>query len=101
MEPSIFARLAAFFKAAYTTYIRQAITGAGLVGFSVYPLFFNSIPPELLHTWIGIWAWIKTLASAYIGSVLTALGAHHVDLYKKRKNVKKKVPKNRQNGKAA
>lgn len=100
MEQDIFHRLWAFIKLAYTTYIRQTLAGAGLVGFTVYPLFFNPIPHELVATWIGVWAAIKTIISAYLGSMATALGTHHVELLKKKKN-EKKSSKKRQNGKAA
>lgn len=100
MEKSIFDRLWAFIKAVHTTYIRQAIAGAGLVGCSVYPLWFNHIPPELIHTWVGIWAWVKTILSAYLGSYFAALGAHHVELKKNKKDGKSSQKKS-QNGKAA
>lgn len=93
MEPNLLSELIAFIKKAYTTYIRQALTGAGLVGFTVWPLFFNPIPHELRATWIGVWAVVKTLMSAYLGSLATALGTYHVDLYKTKRNGKPKGPK--------
>jgi len=101
MEPTIFDRLWAFIKRAYTVYIRQTLTGLGLVGCSVYPLFFNHIPHELLATWIGIWAWVKTILSAYLGSLATALGTHHVELYKKKRNERPKKPPKERRKKAA
>lgn len=89
MEPTIFTRLWAFIKLAYTTYLRQTLAGFGLVGFTVYPLFFNPIPHELVATWIGVWAAIKTIISAYLGSMATALGTYHVELIKRKQNEKK------------
>jgi len=85
--------LASFIKASYTERIKQSLSGFGLVGFSVYPLFFDKIPPELLHTWIGVWAWVKTILSAYLGSLFTSLGAYHIELIKKKRNERPKKQK--------
>ena len=101
MEPSILSRLWAFVKLAYTAYIKQTLAGACLVGFSVWPLFFNSIPSELRHTWIGIWAVMKTIISAYLGSMATALGTHHIELYKNRKNEPRKRKRDKGKGSRA
>lgn len=101
MERSIFSKLWAFIRASCTTYLKQAIAGAGLVGCSVYPLFFNPIPPELHHTWIGVWAWVKTLGSAYLGSLLTALGSYHIELYKNKRNEKSSGKRKRKGSRAA
>jgi hypothetical protein len=58
MEQNLLSKLVAFIKASYKERLKQTLSGFGLVGCGVYPLFFNPIPPELLHTWIGAWAWV-------------------------------------------
>ena len=93
MEPTIIERLWAFTKAAFTKYSRQSLTGAGLVGCSMWPIFFNHIPVELRHTWIGVWALMKTVGSAYLGSMGAALGSYHVDKLKKKRNENPKKDK--------
>ena len=95
MENSIWSRIIRFTRDSYTLRLKESLSGLGVGYFGFRPLFFDSIPPELLHTWIGVWAWIKTILSAYLASMATSLGAHHVELLKKKRNERPKKGKGR------
>jgi len=86
MDTSIWARLFGFIKASYTKRLKETFGGFSLAGFGFYHFFFDNVDPALIHTWIGVWLWVKTILSAYLASLATSLGSYHVELYKNKKN---------------
>ena len=88
MEPNIWARIAIFLKESVTQRLKQSVSGfcLGIVGF--HSLYFADVPATLVHDWLVVWLWLKTIVSAYIASVATSLGSYHVDLYKKKREKK-------------
>lgn len=100
MEPNLLSRLATFIKESYTRRIKEVASGLIMGGIGGYNIFFPKLPPELIHTWIGVWLWMKTVFFAFSSSIATAYGAYLIEKHKNKKNER---PKKRQknNGKAA
>lgn len=94
MEQSIWTRIIRFIKDSYSKRFKETFGGFSLGTFGFYHFFFDNVDPALVHTWIGIWLWIKTIVSAYLASLATSLGAHHVKRWTEPRE-EKKNPGNR------
>ena len=97
MEP--ISRLIAFVKSLHSQYATQSTSGFVLGGVLGYVNYFGHIPDVLIHSWIGIWLWIKTIFWAGSSSVVTSLGSKLVDHYWKKRQ--KKSPPERKKKRAA
>lgn len=78
MDQSVWSRLIRFIRESYTKRLKETFGGFSLGTFGFYHFFFDHVDPALVHTWIGIWLWVKTIISAYLASLATSLGSHHI-----------------------
>lgn len=75
MESSIWTRLALFIRESYSKNLGKSLSGFG-VGIGLFhPIYFAHIPVELLHDWLPVWLWIKTILSAFAASLATSAGS--------------------------
>jgi hypothetical protein len=86
MGKSIWERIIEFVYLCYTKYIKQVGSGLIMGGIGGYNISFAGIPPELAHSWIGIWAWIKTVFFAFSSSLATGYAALLIERHKEKKN---------------
>lgn len=96
---SYWARLIALFKSLHSQYATQSTAGFILGGGLGYANYFGHIPDVLIHSWIGVWLWVKTLFWAGSSSVVTSLGSKIVDHYWAKRQ--KKNPPSRKKKRAA
>lgn len=54
-----------------------------------YAFYFGNVPDTLLHTWIGVWLWVKTLFWAGTTSVVTSVCTKLVDKYFEKRGKRK------------
>lgn len=90
METSFWSRLVGIIKESYKKYLTAHISGLGLGIGIFHPFYFADVPAALMHNWLPVWLWIKTIGSAYVASWCTAAGADHYARYKLKKEAKKK-----------
>lgn len=90
METSIWARIISFIKESYRKQLTAHLSGFGL-GLSIFHNFyFADVPAALMHDWLPVWLWVKTMGSAYGASWMTAAGADHYAKFKKKREAKKR-----------
>src|ERR1700749_247835 len=72
MEPSLFARIVKYIRELHSQYATQSTAGFMLGGTLGYINYFGHIPDTLIHTWIGVWLWLKTMFWAGSSSIVTS-----------------------------
>lgn len=99
MERSIWAKFAEFIQACYTKHFKENLAGIIMGYIGSRSVLFINVPPELMHTWIGVWIWIKTVFTAFTAGLATAYAGYLVEKYKE--NQKKSPQTKRKRNKAA
>lgn len=92
MESNIWIKFLRFIYTSYTKRFKESVSGLVMGYIGGRNICWVDIPPELVHTWIGVWAWIKTVFFAFSSSLATAYAAYLVE---KHKENKRKRPESR------
>ena len=86
MENDIWTRLANFLRASYTNRFKENMAGITMGYVSSRTFLFNAVPPELMHTWLGVWIWMKTVFFAFTSGLATSYAAYLIEKHKEKKS---------------
>lgn len=75
MEKSVWVKLILFIKKSYSQNLGKSLSGFGLGIGLFHPIYFAHIPVVLIHDWLGVWLWVKTIFSAFVASLATSAGS--------------------------
>lgn len=99
MEPTLLTRIIQFIRQLHKEYAAQSTAGLLLGGGLGFINYFGNIPDVLIHTWIGVWLWGKTIFWAVTSSIATSIGSKLVDQWWEKRQ--KKAPSTKKKKRAA